>query len=774
MTRPLQWFLARVDGTTLFILALFELAMLSVAWGLAHIVRGLDFELLETVLMVGAVTGWLLARSSLRGSVALLVALTAAVVTVFVRVGQLGASLLAVCIALAQMLWRIQFRQFEIQSLLDALALLREGLVTLGTRLTAWGLAFAASQPNADLVASALVWSFLLWLAAAWAAWMLRRKINPFFALLPLLLLLALLLGYSGYDILVLVLLLVAFLVLMVVVPHLARQRRWERERLPTALDLGFDLAIVAVPAIAGIVAAAVLVPAFSPTEIAKAVQRWTQPDETHYNAFSDSLGVIPAPRPTTVFDSVRAPGLPRSHLIGAPPELLHELAFSVETDDPRGASAPYYWLNTTYDVYTGRGWISSNVQTTAYGANEPVPQPTLVETRTVHQTVDIARGQGLVYAAGTLVSVDHDFQVAWRANQDLFAAQVQANPYRVESRVQLFTPDDLRAEGTNYPAWIQQEYLALPQDMPPRVLALARDLTAAVPTPYDRARAIETYLHTIPYTLDLPAPPPDHDVADYFLFDLRKGYCDYYATAMTVLARAAGLPARVAVGYASGTYDASTGKYMVTEADAHSWSQIYFPDYGWIDFEPTTGRANPGETVGDNFPNTPPVHGETDSNGNAGLVGNPIQNPVYFVPGIALLVVLGLVGFAFVDSYRLQRLPSGVVMRVLYQRLWDVARHLGLGVTSSDTPMEVAQRLQMYFESPARPKRFQKLFHSSAHVTTEVVQAFVQTTYGAHLPESAASKKLLRQWLDLRGFLWLAMGWHFVSERVQQLRSRA
>ena len=82
---------------------------------------------------------------------------------------------------------------------------------------------------------------------------------------------------------------------------------------------------------------------------------------------------------------------------------------------------------------------------------------------------------------------------------------------------------------------------------------------TATEATPYDRARAIELYLRTIPYSLDVPIPPAEHDVVDYFLFDLRRGYCDYYATAMAMLPRAAGLPAHVAVGYAAGDYDPAT-----------------------------------------------------------------------------------------------------------------------------------------------------------------------------------------------------------------------
>ena len=140
-----------------------------------------------------------------------------------------------------------------------------------------------------------------------------------------------------------------------------------------------------------------------------------------------------------------------------------------------------------------------------------------------------------------------------------------------------------------NAPRTIQR-YLALPPGIPMRVLELASELTGGAPTPLDRIRIIESYLRKIPYTLDLPAPPVDRDIVDYFLFDLKKGYCDYYATAMVVMARAIGVPARLAMGYASGSYDSANQRYLVTEADAHSWAEIYFPGYGWVEFEPTGG----------------------------------------------------------------------------------------------------------------------------------------------------------------------------------------
>ena len=106
------------------------------------------------------------------------------------------------------------------------------------------------------------------------------------------------------------------------------------------------------------------------------------------------------------------------------------------------------------------------------------------------------------------------------------------------------------------------------------------------------RLLAIEAYLRTISYTLDVPAPPLDRDVADYFLFDLRRGYCDYFATAMVVLARSVGIPARLVTGYASGGYDVISAQFVVLEKDAHSWVEVYFPSYGWVEFEPTSGLA--------------------------------------------------------------------------------------------------------------------------------------------------------------------------------------
>ncbi|TMC56984.1 MAG: transglutaminase domain-containing protein, partial [Chloroflexi bacterium] len=276
------------------------------------------------------------------------------------------------------------------------------------------------------------------------------------------------------------------------------------------------------------------------------------------------------------------------------------------------------------------------------------------------------------LYAAGSLSAVDQDVRVARRASDDLFGAMLDTLTYRAQSLVPNVSAATLRASGSLYPEPIRDRYLSLPDDAPTRVLSLARDLTATAPTPYDRARAITNYLRAFSYTLDLPAPPRNRDVVDYFLFDLQKGYCDYYATAMVVLARAAGLPARLVVGYASGAYDAAHARYVVTAADAHSWPEVYFAGVGWIEFEPTPARS-PFDYAGDvrpqptTAPLTPSMFPRADL----------IRRIAVLLLG-ALMLGLLLSGLWFAsEPLRLRRLPAVARARAIYARLLAHASRL-------------------------------------------------------------------------------------------------
>ena len=95
-----------------------------------------------------------------------------------------------------------------------------------------------------------------------------------------------------------------------------------------------------------------------------------------------------------------------------------------------------------------------------------------------------------------------------------------------------------LRAAAGTYPSEIAELYLALPDDLPPDVRQLAAQLAQDTSNPYDIALHIEDYLRKIPYSLDVPSPPPGRELVSWFLFDLKRGYCDYFASAMVVLAQ--------------------------------------------------------------------------------------------------------------------------------------------------------------------------------------------------------------------------------------------
>ncbi len=308
-------------------------------------------------------------------------------------------------------------------------------------------------------------------------------------------------------------------------------------------------------------------------------------------------------------FETLRRPGLPRQRLIGAGPELTRQLVMTVEVKDlssvlPATRPWPLYWRSFTYDIYTGAGWRSSDTEELVLEANQPIGRdklPNHVEVQAVFRP--IAAGDGSVYAPGEPVMLDRQGSVAWRSGTDLFGVQTSAGGQLiVRSQAASVAEQTLRSAGQRYPDWVRERYLALPPDLPLRVKDLAIQLTGSEPTPYDRVRSIERYLRTFPYTLDVPRPPASRDLVDYFLFDLKEGYCDYYASAMVVLARAAGIPARLAIGYANGDYNEKSRRFMVTGADAHSWVEVYFPNTGWVPFEPTASRplleAEPSQPV--------------------------------------------------------------------------------------------------------------------------------------------------------------------------------
>jgi len=225
----------------------------------------------------------------------------------------------------------------------------------------------------------------------------------------------------------------------------------------------------------------------------------------------------------------------------------------------------------------------------------------------------------------------------------------------------------------------------------------------------YDRAKALESYLREIKYNELIEAPPAGQDGVDYFLFDVREGYCDYYASAMAVMARAVGIPARVAAGYSQGEYNPDTEAYRVREKNAHAWVEVYFPRYGWVEFEPTAAepaivRPNPpividpsedrnkGQRMGDEIG----LEEEEDwPQGERGFV--PYQSPrsqqvVRLLAGLILLSIPA--GLTIVWTLRERKWRGLNLVERAYEKLCHFAHRLGIPYRGHQTPYEYAATL--------------------------------------------------------------------------------
>ncbi len=158
---------------------------------------------------------------------------------------------------------------------------------------------------------------------------------------------------------------------------------------------------------------------------------------------------------------------------------------------------------------------------------------------------------------------------------------------YEATSELPTVPPAQLRETPAEYPDTIRDMYLQLPP-LDPRVKELADEITARSNSAYDKAADLERYLKThYGYTLNLAGMTDDDPLAQ-FLFARRAGNCEYFAAAMTVMLRAEGIPARYVTGFLPGEYNDVAHDYIIRESDAHAWVEVFFPNYGWITFDPT------------------------------------------------------------------------------------------------------------------------------------------------------------------------------------------
>ncbi|WP_137283982.1 transglutaminase TgpA family protein [Halorussus salinisoli] len=248
------------------------------------------------------------------------------------------------------------------------------------------------------------------------------------------------------------------------------------------------------------------------------------------------------------------------------------------------------YWRVAAYDRYDGDGWIRTGEGRDYRSQSAPPGQ-----TKTVEQTVEVeAERMGAMPAAWKPTRLKSGDRANTRVTSlgafEPVGSLREGESYTVVSRVPDPSTSQLRSAGTDYPDRVESRYLQLPGSSAERIRTRTNRITSAAgaETPYAKAKAIEGWLEgNKSYSLDVSRP--DGNVAESFIFEMESGYCTYYATSMVTMLRSQGVPARFVVGYTPGQR-VDRNEWVVRGLDSHAWVEVYFPEVGWVKFDPTPG----------------------------------------------------------------------------------------------------------------------------------------------------------------------------------------
>jgi len=690
------------------LLLLFVLLTVATA-GVSTVLTGSNWIALWQSLLFGMLIGWVLAIFRVRAWRSALLVIILGVLFNLLISGGLAARLLAVMDELVKFIGgvipSIRNKQVDLSALANSVQLVISSTQVVFIRIVAWVKALLASQPVFDPVAANLVWGILIWFIASWAGWVIESGRNALVAVLPALALNLSTLSYGRSNSVTIYILLATTLVLIAVAQYERHEQEWQDTKIAyprrKARQVGNTSLVISI----GLVLLAAFLSSLSISSVLNTLRERNRLVPQQEGGLAKSLGIQQATAPPDAFSTVRAPGLPRQLLIGSGPELSREIVMTVEVKDltalvqQSSQFPPLYWRSFTYDVYTGHGWSTSPTTQETYPAGQPIQPAQLPGHVLIDQIFRPFPGQtGTVYASGEPVTLNIPSSAAWRSMKDLFGIQSGDEGYEVESLIPQVAELNLRLAGQDYPAWVTQRYLALPEEVTTRVRDLALQLTATEPTPYDRVYAIEQYLRRYyPYTTDVPRPPANQDLVDFFLFDLRKGYCDYYASAMVVLARAAGIPARLAIGYATGTYNLNSRRFVVSQADAHSWVEVYFPGIGWVTFEPTASLPEINRSAQPSLGATPAVPPPQVSQPQSSP--NWVGNFIYALLTLPLLAVLTWIGY---DEISLSRLRPRSAASEIYRRMRRYGSFINVIEQPGATPFEFAALLSSRIQALA------------------------------------------------------------------------
>jgi TgpA N-terminal domain/Transglutaminase-like superfamily len=283
-----------------------------------------------------------------------------------------------------------------------------------------------------------------------------------------------------------------------------------------------------------------------------------------------------------------------RPALLRNPPATL----FTVRADEPA------YWRMLSLDTFDGQVWSAGDYTGSAGRVVSGQATLTSVDTPGSHlleqdiEIVDLA--EPWLPAAFEPAEVRFDIteeggSAVHDEESEMLVRRIDTHPgyrYGVVSRISRPDPADLDSAFVARSLSGYSDYLQLPENLPPRIEELAREIAGDGPTAYRQVLAIQNYLRTFEYDERAPRGHGTNHILN-FLEETQRGFCEQFAGTMAVLVRSLGYPARVAVGFLPGEQDDS-GRWVVTTEHIHAWVEVLFPGYGWLAFEPTPRGDNP------------------------------------------------------------------------------------------------------------------------------------------------------------------------------------
>ena len=497
-------------------------------------------------------------------------------------------------------------------------------LVSMAERLQAATSLFLAKKPVYDPILFLLLMSILFFILSVSAGYSLMRKGNSWLAVLPTGLALLVINHYdrfanNGLRYVGLYALLALIIIGRSALLH--RRSEWQRQGVFYAPETSGDLNRVTLLLIAGLLIFSWSVPVIS-TSSSGFSDFWTNMVSRPWTSLTSRISDAFSSLQTRVVVVQSYFGENMSLTSGS--YLSDNVLFTVNAAAPPPSGNRFYWQARTYDTYKDGSWSATNYQAKSFNTiTFNINYPNYKDRQPIEFTFTSKINQQNVPTAPMPVWTSLPVQALLTTTQNgtqdslgLIASSLLTvgQVYRERSLISIPTVADLQAASTDYPAYITGTYLEIPANIEPKFKQLALQITAGAATPYDKAQAITLWLrNNITYKAVIDTPPTNQDPIEWFLFDYKQGFCDYYASAEVLLLRSIGIPARFVGGYAEGTYDVLSNMYTVHQNDAHAWPEVYFPDLGWVIFEPTVSQ--------------PPITLPQGGSGSQGVILTPTPN---------------------------------------------------------------------------------------------------------------------------------------------------